>query len=286
MKICIVYLASPISFKEPTQSNLTRFDILKISLLALKTNLPPLPVIIFHENYTQREFSELRKIINNIQFEIVDFSGYEEHFVYRKRQKNYLMMCRFFCGPLQNHPALAQYDYYIRLDDDSFFISPKLNNIKVFHQNDYTYRSVFIENHDQSSLFCFTKSFLEKRKLFIDWEQLEKIGFLNYRTYTGLAPYNNFHCSKISMWRNSLVQEYLDVMEKQHEILKRMWLDANIHAMLIFMLAPVCGLKVDCLTTFGYRHNRHYSILNSRAIQYREDSSFCPSILEYKQNEN
>lgn len=282
MKTCIVYLASPISFREPTQLNLTRFDILKASLLALKANFPSMPVVIFHEDYTQREFKELRKIVNDIQFEVIDFSGHEDHFVYRKRQKNYLLMCRFFCGFIQNHPTLAQYDYYIRLDDDSFFIPPKLTNIEDFYKNDYTYRSVFTESHDQSSLFHFTKSFLEKRKLPIDWEQLEKIGFLNYKTYTGLAPYNNFHCSKISMWQNPLVQEYLSIMENQHGILRRMWLDANIHAMIIFMLAPVCGLKINYSTTFGYRHNRHYSILGSINIQYRGNSSFCPSVLEYK----
>lgn len=276
MNMCIVYLASPILSLEPTQSGLSRFDVLKISLHSVQKYLPGFPILIFHEDYSQKQFEELSLITTNISFEKISFFGHDEHFVYRKRQKNYLMMCRFFCGPLQSHPALSQYDSYLRLDDDSFLIPPIMENKNIFEKYDYAYRSVFVENHDQSTLFHFTKSFLEKKKLVVDQEQLKKIGLLNNKNYTGMAPYNNFHFSKLSMWKHPLIQEYIKTIEEKHCILKYMWLDANIHSMIIFLLAPFCDLNIGCITTFGYRHNRHFSKIGSPEIKYEANASFCP----------
>ena len=36
----------------------------------------------------------------------------------------YRHMCRFFCGPLWSHPAVAAYEYVWRLDSDSFVLGP------------------------------------------------------------------------------------------------------------------------------------------------------------------
>lgn len=280
MNTCIIYLASPKEFLEPTQKGLSRLDCLKISLMSVRKHLPGLPIIIFHENYSNKEFQELCQITPDITFEQIDFSGGDEYFVYRKRSKNYMMMCRFFCGVVQSHQSLQKYDSYIRLDDDSFFLSNPDQN--VLFKYDYSYRSVFTENYDQSSLFSFTKAFLEKKKLPIDLENLRQIGFLTGNSYNGLAPYNNFHFSKLSMWNNPLVKEYIDTIENQHGILKRMWLDANIHSMIVFMLAPVCGLSTECINTFGYRHNRHFSEIGTRNINYNGGSQFCPLASCYK----
>lgn len=35
----------------------------------------------------------------------------------------YRHMCRFFSGEIYKHPALEEYDYYMRLDRDSLFLS-------------------------------------------------------------------------------------------------------------------------------------------------------------------
>lgn len=277
MKSCIVYLASPLSFIEPTQPELSRFEILKTSLRTVKKHLPGLPIIIFHEDYSIPQFDDLKKIIPDITFETIDFKNGGEGFVYRKREKGYMMMCRFFCGELQNHPLLQSYDYYIRMDDDSFFIPPTLHDRKHLYTHDYTYRSLYFESHDQSTLYLFTKSFLEKKKLSIDYANLKRVRFLKHdNTYSGLAIYNNFHVATLSMWKNPLVKEYLDLIEKQHGILGKMWLDSNIHGMITFMLAPVCGISVSCLGLFGYRHNRHFSVWDSSEVAYSHQAYFIP----------
>mgnify|MGYP001997818112 CR=1 FL=1 len=55
------------------------------------------------------------------------------------RPKGYLMMCRFFSGEMQKHPALQKYDGYIRFDDDSFLIEPFIS------QNNFYYKLYSID---------------------------------------------------------------------------------------------------------------------------------------------
>jgi hypothetical protein len=54
-------------------------------------------------------------------------------------------------------------------------------------------------------------------------------------------------------------------------------LDANIHAMIIWCLAPLIGLSVLHDGTFGYRHNKHISHLGSPAIYWDDTLPFAPS---------
>ena len=56
-------------------------------------------------------------------------------------------------------------------------------------------------------------------------------------------------------------------------------MDANIHAMIVFILIPEINKKALLFTNFGYRHNRHFSILNNHNITYIENERFFPIIL-------
>ncbi len=278
MSVCITYLVGPLNRVIKSEPGLTRYDVLRRSLRSVKQYLPALPIIIFHEDYNERQFSELREIIGDITFESVDFSGGQEHFVFRpeeggdyERQRTYQLMCRFFCGPLQVHPAIQHYDYYMRLDDDSFFIEPKIPDFNALLQHDYTYRSVYTEVFRQS-LCDFTARFLEKHNLKPDMS----LGTCQ-DAFNGRAIYSNFHISKLSMWRHPIVKAYLDEIEECHGILAEMWTDSRIQAMIAWLLLPLCGLSSDVITTFGYRHNRHFSQMTHPGEPYYVSSwSFCP----------
>ena len=69
----------------------------------------------------------------------------------------------------------------------------------------------------------------------------------------------------------------VDRLDADHGCLKYGWLDANIHAMLIWCLAPLLGFGVYEDSSFGYRHNKHVSHLGSPAIQWDESLPFYPS---------
>jgi hypothetical protein len=262
MSICIVYLASP---REFTYGAYRRIDMLRHSISIVKRTLPTLDILVFHENYTEEDLSQFP---STIQFVKIDFKGHEDKQLYARHRYGYLMMCRFFCGILQSHSALQPYTHYMRLDDDSFFLHPLLTEAHVssFLKYDYVYRSVFHEEgHCQQPLHDFTYQFLAKKQ----W----KAKHVN----VGYAPYNNFHVSSLALWRQPLVKEYLHEMERMNGWLGHGFLDANVHAMIIWCLGPCFSIQLKGDFTFGYRHNHHVSRPNIDSFYFNSRISFMPT---------
>lgn len=280
MSFCILYLASPTSFHiydDPTQAS--RLTLLKGSLAITRRLFPTTDIFVFHEDYTPEQFDQLPGVTEFLQ---VDFSGQEQHCNRSlRRPYGYLMMCRFFSGVVQSHPRLQAYTHYMRLDDDSYFQDPALTESYVkthLLKHDYVYRSVFEDTCDQGSLFQFTLDFLRREGHGAHIETLKRHLRTQYvlkgDTYTGLAPYNNFHIASQRLWQNPLIRRYLDAVEESHGILQGGWMDANIHAMIVYVLTLFCGMKIHHDATFGYRHNRHVSRLDSTAVYYDENLPF------------
>jgi hypothetical protein len=273
MSFCIIYLASPRKFHiydDPLQ--MTRIKLLQQSLSVTTRQFPTTDIYVFHEDYTDEEMDSLPGVK---EFICVDFSGFEHYRVQGlRRPYGYLMMCRFFSGIVQSHPALQKYTHYMRLDDDSFFLDPYLNetNVKELLKHDYVYRSTFGDLQDQQSLYQSTLEFLKKEGYGHTIPTLEKElvkkYFLRDGKYTGLAPYNNFHIASQRLWQNPIIQRYIAYIENEKGILRYGWMDANIHAMIIYILALYCGMKIHHTGWFGYRHNKHVSRMNSTAVDY------------------
>ena len=309
MSTCIVYLASPLTgYNSILLTGEKRIDMMYMSLKNV-TSVLKLPVIMFHEDLTDNVMSNMKKIYNNISFEKMDMVRDDLPFNHPPcktsgdpikcickpdspttrnkhcwRPKGYLMMCRFFSGELQQHPALDNYDSYVRFDDDSFLISPFIQQedfLEKMNNYDYVFRAFFYDRGGEEGLVDFTKDFCLNNGL--DWNSitghLTKSGVLDSDgKYTGMAPYNNFHFSKLSLWRNPLVKKYVDELQAVGGCLQRGWMDANIHAMISFVLMPLIGRKPFMFTAFGYRHSRHFPREGGRGIRYLEEERFFPLI--------
>lgn len=275
-----MYLASPKSFhiyNDPAQAS--RLELLQGSARIARARFPDIDILVFHEDYTEEEFAVLPEVTKFIR---VDFSGQEEHCNPKlRRPYGYLMMCRFFSGVMQSHPEVTKYTHYMRLDDDSYFTEPVLTQDRVqneFLKHDYVYRSVFQDTQDQQSLWEFTLDFLRKEGYGHTIEtlknELRRKYFLQGDEYTGIAPYNNFHVASQRLWQNPLIQRYIAALDNSHGILQKGWMDANIHAMIVFALSLFVGMKVHHDGKFGYRHNRHVSRMDSTAVDYMDDLPF------------
>lgn len=279
MSWCIVYLASPRSFHifdDPAQAS--RLELLQGSVRIARRLFPTTDILVFHEDYMDEEFGQLPQVTQFIQ---VDFSGQEEYCNPKlRRPYGYLMMCRFFSGVMQSHPAVTKYTHYMRLDDDSFFLEPYLTPKRVDQllTHDYVYRSMFMDTQDQQSLWEFTLDFLRKEGYGPHIEtlktELRKRYVLKGDEYSGLAPYNNFHIASLRLWQNPLIQRYIDAVEASKGILQKGWMDANIHGMIAFVLTLFCGMKIHHEGHFGYRHNRHVSRMDSTGVEYNENIPF------------
>lgn len=279
MSWCIVYLASPKSFHifdDPAQAS--RLELLQGSVKIARKLFPTTDILVFHEDYTEDEFAALPEVTKFIP---IDFSGQERHCNPKlRRPYGYLMMCRFFSGVMQSHPEVTKYTHYMRLDDDSYFLDPYLTEARVqsLLAHDYVFRSAFQDTQDQQSLFDFTLDFLRKEGYGAHIEtlktELRKKYVMRGDTYTGLAPYNNFHIASQRLWQNPLIGRYIAALEESHGILRYGWMDANIHGMIMYVLTLFVGMKIHHESTFGYRHNRHVSRMDSTAVVYRSELPF------------
>lgn len=283
MSWCILYLASPKShhiFNDTKQAS--RLELLQGSVRIARQMFPTVDILVFHEDYTETEFALLPEVTKFLQ---VDFSGHEADCNPNlRRPYGYLMMCRFFSGRVQSHPEVQKYTHYMRLDDDSFFQAPYLAQWHVERnllKHDYVYRSLFEDSQDQQSLWEFTLDFLRKEGYGAHIEslknELRRKYFLRGDTYTGLAPYNNFHIASQRIWQNPMTQRYIAALEDSKGILQKGWMDANVHAMVVYVLSLFMGMKIHHDATFGYRHNRHVSRMGSVGVDYIEALPFGSS---------
>ena len=287
---CIIWLINKID-KICKATGENRLIMAQNSVKNITTHLS-LPVIIFHEDFTDEVKQYFLNIYKNITFCKIDFQNndlpYDKSIA--KCGKGYMMMCRFFSGVMQKMDVFRGYDSYIRMDDDSFLIEPFIGQDKFLleaNKNYYAYRSTFKDNpelmNNPTGLYKFTYDFCKTYKLGIDElvPELERIGFLDISNeiYTGLCPYNNFHFTKLDLWRNSIIKDYTDTITNMNGTLLYNWMDANIHAMIVYVLCPLLYIPVTAITDFGYRHNRHFSVLNSTENIYTGNVEFYPTVL-------
>ena len=289
VKICIVYLVSPRSHVHSSaamkQDGISKFEVFKESLKTAKKYLPDYPIIVFHEDYTEKDIEECNEVISKeLQFIKVDFENHPtvtptqrelwergEDGGVTGRPWGYRMMCRFFCGVMQNLPEIQEYDYYIRLDHDSFLMDPKPPRSIEEHIReknfDYSLRSLFIDTKEKDELWHFTKKYLLRHDMPEKIEKLRAFGMLDgNENYIGVSPYNNYHVCRVDFWRRPDVKEFLDAIEKENGIVKSHWQDANIHGLLMGIF--IDNDKIFMQTDFGYRHNFHYSVLGGKGIEY------------------
>ncbi len=254
------------------------------------TSYLKLPVIIFHEDFTEEVKSDFLNIYENITFCKIDFQNNDLPYDKSRSKcgKGYMMMCRFFSGVMQSMDILKDYDSYIRMDDDSFLIEPFINQERFLSEANksyYTYRTIFYDNiediNNPIGLYNFTYNFCKSYKLDIDGllPKLKELGFLRNGKYTGLCPYNNFHFSKLDLWKNSIIKNYTERIINMNGTLLYNWMDANVHAMIIFVLCPLLYIPTQEITDFGYRHNKHFSILNSNRHTFKQNEDFYPKII-------
>jgi len=242
VSLIVTYLASP---RTSGWMKWSRLDCLCASISLLRKFAPPLPLIVFHEDYTEEDKGKLLAVAPDIRFELVDFSTHRNQFVSHRPAERvgsygYAMMCRFFSGIMQAHPALTNYSHYMRLDDDSYIVGPVTPAaLARMQSHDYTYNSLFSDPHP--SQVDYTVKFMAER------------GLKSSAGYQRQSPYTNFHASSLALWRHPVVQQFLP--DQQQGCLEHGWQDASVAAMLVFYLCPALGLTVNFESDFSYRHN-------------------------------
>ncbi|OGW00599.1 MAG: hypothetical protein A2889_04190 [Nitrospinae bacterium RIFCSPLOWO2_01_FULL_39_10] len=222
------------------------------------------PVIIFHEDFDEKLIQEIRCSANShiqfekVKFEIPDFLN-KDVVSAHPFSIGYRHMCRFFSGIVFQHPSLMDYDYYWRLDTDSFLL--KNINYDVFgfmQRNNYIYGYITILKDPPEvvkNLWEATKKYIEENKI--------KPTFLNKFIRNGCWEryyyYTNFEIGNLNFFRSNEYMEYFNYLDRLGGIYEYRWGDTPIHTLAISMFVP--ENQVHRFRDVAYRHQSYENYL-------------------------
>jgi len=171
------------------------------------------------------------------------------------RPLGYRAMCRLWSGRLQRMSFLDKYDFYMRLDDDSFFTSQLLTD---------PFKTLQSQNMDYA--------FIRKSPDPHGAEQL-KVITNNHGNWSGNtnSPYTNFHIARVSVFRTPKFVAFWDDLERNKMFMKSRVGDALLHAALLEMFVQP---RVIQLKTLPYAHNSNDY---GNAYPPKEWNAECPS---------
>ena len=272
MKNCITYLLR--SSSDDINMINRSLSLLEINLLSKTKNYD---VIIFHEN----NLGDLKNKINtnielifheisiatpnysdDIKSIIPEFFPHPTHgngpiaWGHPGFTMGYRNMCRFFSGEFHKIKILKKYKYYLRLDTDSYILSPLnydifeyANNVNLIYG--YCDPAIQIDNPKVvEGLKDFTKNYIYSN---------------NTQTYfdINLIPegkmfYTNFELGLVEWFTNSEYIKYYKEIDSSGNIYIKRWGDAPIKYLGVTLFCDPS--RVIPIRGFTYQHGAVYSL--------------------------
>ena len=274
-KNCILYLV---------RSSVEDLLSLNKSLEFLEKNLLPFvdknttDILLFHEASFE-EYKIKTKIIENIQTifipivfecpemnipfnEIPEFYPHPTHgngpiaYWHKGFTMGYRHMCRFFIGWLYEQPIMNNYEYYLRLDTDSFILTP--TNYDIFNWmkvNNVEYS--FIRDAIQ---YDNPKVIINLWKTVKDWLQNNSIqtNCQFNEIPEGKMFYTNFELAKTSIFKEkSQYFTFYKFLDSTGGIFLYRWGDAPVKYIGVNLF--VASEKIKPIHGFTYQHGAIYN---------------------------
>lgn len=225
------------------------------------------PVVVFHDDIQRITMSKLYGALNQslgftpqIKFEYLKFEMPEgvsdDPSLYNPPLTEFWMgyrhMCRFHSGEIYKHPALLQYDWYWRLDSDSFIMSQiDYDVFENMEKNGYEY--AYLAEYQKESGHVVVGLWETTKKFIKDNQIIPK------SLYDKLDPtwiwmfYTNFEIAKFSFFRSKEYMSYYDCLDATKQMYYNRWGDAPIHWYGVHMFLP--DSKIWCVKDICYQHS-------------------------------
>jgi hypothetical protein len=270
MKNCITYLLR--STQEDIDMLNKSLSLLEINLLSKTKNYD---VIIFHENnlgdLKNKINTNIKLIFHEVSIDppkysdeinslIPEFFPHPTHgngpiaYGHKGFTMGYRNMCRFFSGTFHKLPILSNYEYYLRLDTDSYILTELNYDIFEFaKQTDLIYGycepAVQIDNPKVvEGLKEFSKNYIELNnvKTYIDVNTIPE----------GKMFYTNLELGKVDWFIKSEYINYFNTIDENGGIYIKRWGDAPIKYLGVNLFCD--PLKIIPLKGFTYQHGAVY----------------------------
>eukprot|EP01059_Diplonema_ambulator_P029956 TRINITY_DN499_c0_g1_i8.p1 TRINITY_DN499_c0_g1~~TRINITY_DN499_c0_g1_i8.p1 ORF type:complete len:653 (+),score=144.56 TRINITY_DN499_c0_g1_i8:1234-3192(+) len=243
----------------------------------------PYPVHVFKEGVTQKYKDNIRAVTtsrvtfteighlfdippNNISMQTADFwikvkkYGRGHHFGYR-------MMCRFFSGIFAQYTFLKQYDYYWRLDTDSWIREPVLvDPFRHMAVKGCRYGHMSKMHRDADDVV------VRLYDTVIEWAEErgvpgQNISRLNSHVTDGRGNYkrpmyyNNFEIASVPWITGDDYTSFFNYLDYTDGFMKYRWGDAPVRTLAVHLMLDdheVCDLETYVPYEHGYFKNRVY----------------------------
>jgi len=236
------------------------------------------PIVVFHDDIDQPSISNFLVAIHrtvgfipNIKFEYLKFdmpewvSSDPSNYPVSLNEfwMGYRHMCRFHSGGIYTDKRLANYEYYWRLDSDSYLYSPiNFDPFERMKSRGYEYAYMCDEDGEvprvAEGLWETTLDFMEKNNIKMN-------DYLKGRLVDGTWNYNlfytNFEIGKFSFFRSPEYMSYFDHLDKTGNIYYKRWGDAPIHWLGVRMFMD--PEKVWAVKDITYQHKNWLKNLNA-----------------------
>uniref|UniRef100_A0A6U6D8H0 Uncharacterized protein n=1 Tax=Guillardia theta TaxID=55529 RepID=A0A6U6D8H0_GUITH len=222
------------------------------SLHSLKINFldqNPYPIILFHEGLNQTQMEAVLKHYDDVRFHRLDkeFLFPPEHVNFSKVPKiigghanvGYRHMCRFYSGAMFNYPLLEPYEWFLRLDSDSFILGRiREDPFKVMRAGRYIYGYMGIGREDEyltTGLWNASQEYMRERNIFPEDTALDR--YLEEGVWDRSYFYTNFEIGHLPFFRSEKYQSFYASLDRKGGFYYYRWGDAPIRLLGVTMHA-------------------------------------------------
>eukprot|EP01060_Flectonema_neradi_P004426 TRINITY_DN12850_c0_g1_i2.p1 TRINITY_DN12850_c0_g1~~TRINITY_DN12850_c0_g1_i2.p1 ORF type:complete len:637 (+),score=64.50 TRINITY_DN12850_c0_g1_i2:200-2110(+) len=255
----------------------------------------PYPIHVFKEEVTNQYREEVQqsttskvtfieighifdKPPNNITMDTINYwinvrkYGRGHHFGYR-------MMCRFFSGVFAGYKFLQKFEYYWRLDTDSWFHQEVLvDPFRTMYLKGCQYGHMDKAHRDSPDV---THMLYETALEWAEHYELPEANIARLKrmvldgngNYKRPMFYNNFELGKVSWISGDMYKAYFDYLDHTDGFMKYRWGDAPVRTLAVFLMledGDLCNFDKD----IPYHHGR-YKNKGYRPSDHRTPK--CPS---------
>jgi len=242
MKACaVMLLPNDLAWSRLNQS----LPLLKLNLL----DKYPIDYVIFHEEgFSEDNKKEIKNRINGVIFKQIKFNIPKSAKNFKPLWSNdwslekctsYGGMCTFFTNDIFKILIEMGYDYYLRLDDDSYLYEDfEENPFDKMHRENKSYGyclKIKEAPHVIQGLFSFIKEHVSTDYIFEDPHWIY---------------YNNFEIVDLKRYYNEQIKEISQKIHESGGIYYWRWGDAPIRTILVSIFLPGEVMKFD----INYEH--------------------------------
>jgi alpha 1,2-mannosyltransferase len=172
--------------------------------------------------------------------------------------ESYRHMCRYESGFFYQHPLLAEYDYYWRVEPDvEFYCDINYDPFKFLHENNLKYGFTITMTEEMDTvptLMDTVDSYINSKEVqkLLPSDNFEPFIRSSSGGYNGCHYWTNFEIASFSIWRSSKYQKFFDHLDKSGGFFYERWGDAPIHTLYLSLFHS--AKDIHFFEDIGYEH--------------------------------